>query len=143
NRRIKIIDRCHDQIFSNLVRSNSGTFPVRKRKSRARRCWMQEQHIVGIDHGRVGDFSMRFPNRTAVEIRQCLRARRHVAKASEPDKTVWIVLVPELTDDLHPERFLRLDKFTIEQIDQDITLSRMKRVLPQLDDRAAPNVSDE
>jgi hypothetical protein len=98
---------------------------------------MQEEHVVGIDHRGVGDLSVCFPDWTAVEIRQRLRARRHVAKASEPDKPVWIVLIPELTNDLHSERFLGLDKFTIEKIDQNVTLSRMKRVLPQLNDRAA------
>jgi hypothetical protein len=49
----------------------------------------------------------------------------------------WIIEIAELTDDLHPERFLRFDKFPVEQIDQHIPLSRMQRVLPQLNDRAA------
>jgi hypothetical protein len=42
-----------------------------------------------------------------------------------------------LSDDLHPERFLRFDKFPVEKIDQHIPLSRMQRVLPQLNERAA------
>ena len=50
---------------------------------------------------------------------------------------MWIIEIAELTDDLHSERFLRFDKFPIEQIDQDIALSRMERVLAQLNDRAA------
>ena len=54
-----------------------------------------------------------------------------------PDKSVWIIQVSELTDDLHPERFLRFDEFPVEEIDQHIPLPRMQRVLPQLNDRAA------
>jgi hypothetical protein len=53
-------------------------------------------------------------------------------KASEPDESVSIIHIPELTDDLHPERFLRFDKFPVEEIDQHIPLSRMKCVLPEL-----------
>ena len=44
---------------------------------------------------------------------------------------------PELTDDLHPERLLRFNKFPVEQIDQHIPLPRMQRVLPQLNNGAA------
>ena len=58
-------------------------------------------------------------------------------KTSEPDKSVSIINIPELTDDLHPKRFLRLDKFPVEEIDQQMPLSRMKRVLPKLNNRAA------
>jgi hypothetical protein len=57
-------------------------------------------------------------------------------KTSEPDESVSVINIPELTDDLHPERFLRFDKFPVEEIDQHIPLSRMKRVLPQLNNRA-------
>jgi hypothetical protein len=98
---------------------------------------MQKQHTIGIDHGGVGCFAMCLPDRAAVKILKRLRARRHVPKTSQPDKSVWIIHVPELTDDLHPERFLRFDKFPVEQIDQHIPLPRMQRVLPQLNDRAA------
>src|SRR6476661_1025062 len=98
---------------------------------------MQKQHIIGIDHGGVSRFAMCLPDRAAVKILERLRARRHVSKTSQPDKSVWIIQVPELTDDLHPERFLRFDKFPVEQIDQHIPLSRMQSVLPQLNDRAA------
>lgn len=54
-----------------------------------------------------------------------------------PDESVSIINIPELPDDLHPERFLRFDKFPVEEIDQHVPLSRMKRVLPQLNNRAA------
>src|SRR5438874_11874089 len=80
---------------------------------------------------------MRLPNRPAVKILERLRAGRHVTKTSQPDKSVWIIQVPELTDDLHPERFLRLDKFPVEQVDQHIPLPWMQRVLPQLNNRTA------
>ena len=48
-----------------------------------------------------------------------------------------MIKIPELTDDLHPERFLRFNKFPVEEIDQHIPLSRMKRVLSELNNRAA------
>jgi hypothetical protein len=80
---------------------------------------------------------MRLPNRPAVKILERLRTRRHVPKTSQPDKSAYIIQVPELTDDLHSERFLRFDKFPVEQIDQHIPLPQMQRVLPQLNDRAA------
>src|SRR5438132_13543422 len=98
---------------------------------------MQEQHIIGIDHGGIGRLAMSLPDRSAVKVLERLRARRHVTKTSQPDKSVWIIQVPELTDDLHPKCFLRFDKFPVEQIDQHIPLPRMQRVLPQLNDRAA------
>src|SRR2546427_5569070 len=91
---------------------------------------------MGIDLGGVGGRATRLPSRPAVKILERLRARRHVPKTSQPDKSVWIIQVPELTDDLHPERFLRLDKFPVEQIDQHIPLPRVQRILPQLNDRA-------
>src|SRR5207302_3008269 len=97
----------------------------------------QEQHIIGIDHGGVGRFAMCLPDRAVVKILERLRARRHVTKISQPDKSVWIIQVPELTDDLHPERFLRFDKFPVEQIDQHIPLPWMQRVLPQLNNWTA------
>ncbi len=96
-----------------------------------------KQHITGIDHGGVGRFAMCFPNRPAVKILERLRAGRHVPKTSQPDKSVWIIQVPELSNHLHPERFLRFDKFPVEEIDQHIPLPRMQRVLPQLNNRAA------
>src|SRR5438552_18611303 len=98
---------------------------------------MQQQHIIGIDHGGVGRFAMCLPDRAAVKVLERLRARRHVTKTSQPDKSVWIIQVSELTDDLHPQRFLRFDKFPVEQIDQYIPLPWMQRVLPQLNDWAA------
>jgi hypothetical protein len=78
---------------------------------------MQEQHIIGINHGGVGHFAMRLPNWPAVKVFERLRARRHVSKTSQPDKSVWIIEIAELTDDLYSERFLRFDKFPVEQID--------------------------
>jgi hypothetical protein len=47
--------------------------------------------------------------------------------------------IPELPDDRHPDRFLALDEMFVEDGDQDVALSRPERVLPQLDDPAAPH----
>jgi hypothetical protein len=52
-----------------------------------------------------------------------------------PDEPVRIVEVAELADHLHPDRLLRLHELAVEQVDQDIALSGMQRVLTKLDDR--------
>ena len=58
-------------------------------------------------------------------------------KTSEPDKSIPAINIPELADDFHPERFLRFDKFPVKEIDQHMPHSRMKRILPELDNWAA------
>src|SRR6267142_6830668 len=131
------MDRRHNQFTTGLNRSHSRTFLISKREARSWRYRTQKQYIIGIDHRGVGRFAMRLPDRPAVKILERLRARRHVSKTSQPDKSVWIVQVPELADDLHPERLLRFDKFPVEKIDQHIPLPRIQRVLPQLNDWAA------
>ena len=78
---------------------------------------------------------MRLPNRPAVESLQCCGTTRHVAKASEPNESIGIIKIAKLAEDIHSQCFLWLDEFTIEQIDQHITFSAVKRVLPQFDDR--------
>ena len=76
---------------------------------------MQEQDIVGINHGGVRGVAVRLPNRPAVKLLQRSRTRTHVVKTSEPDESIPAINVPELADDLHPERFLRLDEFPVEE----------------------------
>src|SRR5437867_2972217 len=78
---------------------------------------------------------MRLPNRPSVESLQCCRTTRHVAKASEPNESIGIIKIAKLAEDIHSQCFLWLDEFTIEQIDQHIAFSAVKRVLPQFDDR--------
>jgi hypothetical protein len=47
----------------------------------------------------------------------------HVSKAPQPQKAVWVVQHAELPDYGHPSRFLRLDKFSIEELNQHVSLS--------------------
>src|SRR5437867_13104619 len=78
---------------------------------------------------------MRLPNRPAVEGLQCCRTTHHVLKASEPNESIGIIKIAKLAEDIHSQCFLWFDEFTIEQIDQHITFSAVKRVLLQFDDR--------
>jgi hypothetical protein len=70
----------------------------------------------------------------AVERREGFSARGHVLERPNPHETVGLIEVAELADDLHPDGFLTLDEFGLEQIDQHIPLARMERVLPEFDD---------
>src|SRR5947209_20044749 len=78
---------------------------------------------------------MRLPNRPAVEGLQCCRTTRHVLKPSEPNESIGIIKIAKLAENIHCQCFLWFDEFTIEQIDQHITFSVVKRVLPQFNDR--------
>src|SRR5437899_10945857 len=78
---------------------------------------------------------MRLPNRPAVEGLQCCRTTRHVLKPSEPNESIGIIKIAKLAEDIHSQCFLWLDEFTIEQMDQHIAFSAVKRVLPQFEDR--------
>src|SRR5439155_15123206 len=78
---------------------------------------------------------MRLPTRPAVEGLQCCRTTRHVLKPSEPNESIGIIKIAKLAEDIHSQCFLWFDQFAIEQIDQHITFSAVKRVLPQFDDR--------
>src|SRR5437660_10346115 len=78
---------------------------------------------------------MRLPNRPAVEGLQCCRTTRHVLKPSEPNESIGIIKIAKLAENIHCQCFLWFDEFTIEQINQHITLSVVKRVLPQFNDR--------
>jgi hypothetical protein len=69
---------------------------------------------------------MRLPDRPAVEVREPSRAGRHVRKSPEPDESVCVVEVSELTDDAHAERLLAFDEFPLEEVDQDLSGSGME-----------------
>ena len=47
------------------------------------------------------------------------------------------IKVSKLTDDFYPQFFLALDEFAVKEVNQNITFSRVQRVLPQLNDRTA------
>ena len=107
---------------------------MRKRESRCRVGEAQEQDVIRIDHGRIGDVAMRFPNRSAVKSIQRLCACGHVVESAQPDELIRVIEIPKLTDDLQTHSFLRFDKFAVEEFDQGIAFSGVKRVLPELDD---------
>ena len=44
----------------------------------------------------------------------------HVGEPAQPHEPVGAVEIPELADDAHAERFLRLEELAVEQLDQDI-----------------------
>ncbi len=56
---------------------------------------------------------------------------------SEPDKSVRIVDVSELTYHSHPNRLLGLDELSIKEVDKSVTLSWVEGVLPEFYNRAA------
>ena len=51
--------------------------------------------------------------------------------------SILIIQIAELADNLHPDCFLRLDEFALEEINQYVTLSGKECVLPEFDDGAA------
>ena len=59
---------------------------------------------------------------------------RHVREATEPDEPVGSVEVLELSEDADAHRLLRLDELALEEGDQRVPLTRVKGVLPELDD---------
>src|SRR5581483_11649933 len=61
-------------------------------------------------------------------------------EAPDPHEPVGLVQIAELPYDRHPLGLLALDEFPVEQADQDISLTRPQRVLPQFDDRVAVTV---
>jgi hypothetical protein len=56
-------------------------------------------------------------------------------KPRSHNEAVQMIQVAELAEDVHAEGFLGLDELAVEQLDQDVTLARVQRVLPELDDR--------
>lgn len=103
---IEMANRCDHEALGCRGRAEGRAPASPKGKSRFRTSRPQEQNVVRIDHRRVGRGPMQFPDRAAVESREGLCAVGHAGKASEPHKAVRIIEVPELPDDLDPERFL-------------------------------------
>src|ERR1700712_3211047 len=83
---------------------------------------------------------MLLPDRTVVEVGKRLCTRRHAGEGAEPDETVGIVAIAKRAEQTHAGGLLRLDEFALEQFDQFIASTRMKRVLAQFDDRAGCGV---
>ena len=122
-------DRAVESAFAKLER----VMPL-DLKSRVRARRSQQEHIIRIDHGRVGCVSMDFPDRSRVKGMESLRPRRHIMETAQPDKPVWIIQVIELPQDVDSDSFLRFDKLALEESDQFIAPARLQCVHPQLDD---------
>ena len=100
------------------------------------RAWRAEQqHIVAVDHRRVGDFAIFHPRRAGVECVEAGAARVHVAKAPEPNEIVRPIEIAKRPDHLHSNRFLRFDELPLENFDQRFASAFVERVLAELDDR--------
>ena len=75
---------------------------------------------------------MLHPDGPTIEALQTLGAAGHVAKPPQPDKSIRVVEIAELADHPHPQGFLALDEFAVEEVDEDITLAWMQGVLAEL-----------
>jgi hypothetical protein len=73
------------------------------------------------------------PHRTSVERLEPTFARLHVAEAAQPHEAVRVVEIPELAENLHAERLLRLDELTVEEFDQRVARAGAKGIAAQLD----------
>ena len=60
-------------------------------------------------------------------------AGRHTRKASDPHEAIRAPPVAKLPHHRHAHSFLRLDEMAVEQIDQDVTLTRLEGVLAQFE----------
>ena len=94
----------------------------------------EEKNVVGVDHGCVGCLAVLLPDRPGVERLQRARASGHVGKAADPDETIRVVEISKLTENRHPEGLLTDDELAHEEVDQDVSLSWLECVLPELDD---------
>ena len=65
---------------------------------------------------------MRLPHRPSVQGAERSRALRHVGEPPKPHEPVRAVEIPELAEGRYPRRFMRLDEFSIEQIDENVSL---------------------
>src|SRR5215469_661036 len=104
------------------------------RKSRTSPRGLQEQHIVGIDHGLVRSVAVRFPDLAAIERRKGPRTGFHVGKPAQPDETVRTIGIPEGAGQAHAQHLLAFDEFALEQPYKIVAPSRLECVLAQLED---------
>ena len=97
----------------------------------------EQPHIAHVDHRLVRRRLVLGPDRPAVELLQRGMTRLHVGETANPDESIGAAAIAELPHDRHADRFLRFDEVSIEEIDQDVPLSRLQGVLTQLDHGAA------
>jgi hypothetical protein len=64
----------------------------------------QQQHVVAVDHRRVGGLAMSGPGWAVIEPGQGLAALVHIAKTAQPHKAVGIVEVAKQADQGDPVR---------------------------------------
>jgi hypothetical protein len=92
----------------------------------------QQHDVVGINHGGVRCVTVRSPYRSTVEPGQCNVSRVEIAKSAQPHEVIWTHWVAKLSEYLHSYSFLSFDELAVEQLDQRVTLSRVKQVLAKL-----------
>jgi hypothetical protein len=114
DRTLKIINGRNDEARRNFIGSQRRPLHIFKRKSGHRLRWTQQQDVVRVNHGSIGGFPVRFPNRSTVKITQRFCTRGHIRKTSEPNEAIWMIEISKLTDDFYSERLLRFDKFPVE-----------------------------
>jgi hypothetical protein len=68
------------------------------------------------------------PDRAAVEGLEPPLACSHVAETAKPHEAVWIIEIPELAQQLHADRFLRLDELAVEKRDQCLARAWTERI---------------
>ena len=90
----------------------------------------QEQDVVDIHHRRVRRDTVGAPDGARVERLQRRRAACEVGEPAQPDELIRIVEVAKRPQNSHPERLLRLDELTVEQLDQPLARARLQRVPP-------------
>jgi hypothetical protein len=61
---------------------------------------------------------MASPDWSPVEGVESLTTGGHVAEAAQPDESVWVVEMPELSEHAHADGLLRLDELSVEQLDR-------------------------
>src|SRR5437762_1904310 len=63
---------------------------IAKQAAQVGRDRRQTHTTTGVEQGGVDRFAQPLPSRPAEKLLERLRARRHVQKTSQPDKSVWI-----------------------------------------------------
>src|SRR5205814_86716 len=76
---------------------------------------------------------MRFPDGSTVKRIERLLTRGHIVETAQPDKSIQVIEIVKLTDDLDAHSLLCFDKFTVEEFDQFIAPAWIQCVLPEFD----------
>ena len=84
---------------------------------------LEQQDIVRIEHCRIGNSTMRFPDGPAVKSGKRGLSRRHIGKPTDPDEAIGIVEITERADDIRAECLLWCNEVLFEKRNQRIALT--------------------